>query len=240
MESNIKIATSVSIRYYVTALITFFVYLSLTVVATGAFTEVNGYTAYNEENNQALYHYYYADGEDTKLAEYEKQGIKVSTVPLRSAVSGGGKIFTDLTGQAIGGLILIGFIYSILYKLGDGDANLAQFNHKKLDKFRGLKIGTLAVVPSFIAWLVAVIAKAGVISGSWYSLFRFMSYQTFALVNVIFGQSTSTTDNISWAQLFLGLTVLIVPPVIAQISYMMGYKRINLSLMLFFKKDRKI
>lgn len=240
MESNVKIAASISIRYYVAALITFFVYLSLTVVATGAFTEVNGYTAYSEENNEVLYHYYYADGEDTKLAEYEAQGIKVSTVPLRSEVSGGAKIFTDLTGQLIGGLVLIGFIYSALYKLGDGDANLAQFNHKKLDKLRGFKIGLLAVVPSFAAWLIAVIAKAGVISGSWYSLFRFMSYQTFALVNAIFGQSTSTTDVISWGKLLLGLTVLAVPPIIAQICYMLGYKRINLTSMLFVKKDRKV
>lgn len=240
MESNIKIAASNSIRYYVAALITFFVYLSLTVVATGAFTEVNGYTAYNAEKNEVLYHYYYADGEDTKRAEYEAQGIEVSTVPLRSEVSGGAKIFTDLTGQVIGGLVMIGFIYSSLYKLGDSDANLAQFNHKVLDKLRGLKIGLLMVVPSFVAWIIAVIAKVGLISGSWYSLFRFMSYQTFTLINVIFGQQSSTTDVITWAQLFLGLTVLAVPPIIAEICYIMGYKRVNLTSKLFVKKDRKI
>lgn len=240
MKSNIKIATSISIRYYVAALITFFVYLSLTVVATGAFTEINGYTAYNAETNEVLYDYYYSEGEDTKRVEYEKDGIEIGELPIRSKVSGGGKIFTDLTGQIIGGLVLIGFIYGSLYKLGDGDANLAQFNHIQLDKIRGLKIGILAVIPSFLAWLVAVIAKTGLISGNWYSLFRFMSYQTFTLINAIFGQSTSSTDFIGWGQLVLGLTVLAVPPIIAQICYMLGYKRINLSSMFFVKKDRKI
>lgn len=238
MESNYKIATSISIRYYVAALITFFVYLSVSVVATGAFTKVNGYTAYNTDSGELLYHYYYSEGEDNKLAEFEAQGIKVSTVPLRSEVSGGAKIFTDVTGQAIGGLVLIGFIYSAVYKLGDSDANLAQFNHKELDKLRGLKIGFLAVIPSFVAWLVAAIAKLGVISGSWYALFRFMSYQTFTLINAIFGQKTSTTDIISWGQLLIGLTVLLIPPIISQICYMMGYKRINLTSKLFVKKDR--
>lgn len=236
MSSNIKIATSVSIRYYITALITFFVYLSVNVVAVGAFTTVNGYMAVNAETNERLYDYYYSEGEDTKLAEYEAQGIEITTVPLRSSVSGGAKIFTDVSGQAIGGLILIGFIYSALYKLGDGDANLAQYDHITLDKLRGLKIGLLAMFPSFIAWLVAVVAKFGIIPGTWYSLFKFMSYQTFVLINEIFGKETTSTDAISWIQLVLGLTVLIIPPVISQICYMMGYKRINLTSKLFVKK----
>ncbi len=239
MDSNIKIAASNSIRYYISAIITFFVYLSLTVVATGAFTTVVGYTAYSADKNEVLYHYYYTDGEDTKRVEFEAEGIEVSTVPLRSEVSGGGKIFTDVTGQLIGGLVTIAFIYSSLYKLGDSDANLVNFNHKEPDKIRGLKIGLLAVVPSFIAWLVAVVAKFGVISGTWYSLFRFMSYQTFMLINAVFGQKTNSTDGISWLQLFLGLTVLVFPPVIAQISYTLGFKRINLFSKFIYKRDLK-
>lgn len=236
MESNYKIATSISIRYYVAALITFFVYLSVNVVAVGAFTTINGYMAVNAETNEHLYDYYYSEGEDTKRTEYEAQGIEVETVPLRSEVSGGGKIFTDVTGQTIGGIVLIGFIYSVVYKLGDGDANLAHFNHIKLDKLRGLKIGLFAMLPSFIAWLMAVIAKLGAIPGTWYSLFKFMSYQSFTLINVIFGKATTSTDTISWMQLVLGLTVMIIPPILSQICYMMGYKRINLTSKMFVKK----
>ncbi len=239
MRANIKIAASNSIRYYISAIITFFVYLSLTVVATGAFTSVVGYTAYSEENNEVLYHYYYSDGEDVRRTELEAEGIKISTVPLRSEVNGGGKIFTDVTGQVIGGLVTIAFIYSSLYKLGDSDANLVNFNHIAPDKIRGLKIGFLMVIPSFVAWLVAVIAKLGVISGSWYSLFRFMSYQTFTLINAIFGQKTSTTDNISWVQLLLGLTVLVFPPIISYISYNLGFKRIKLFEKFIYKRELK-
>lgn len=239
MESNSKIATSISIRYYVAALITFFVYLSVSVVAAGAFTEVNGYMAYNADTNEKLYEYYYSDGEDTERAVWEAKGIEVTTVPLRTEVTGGGKIFTDVAGQGIGGLILIGFIYGVLYKLGDSDANLVNFNHKTYDRWRGAKIGIYAMIPSFIAWLVMVVAKLGVIPGKWYMLFKFMSFQTFTLISAIFGQKTNTTDILGWGQIFLGLTVLLIPPIIAQICYTFGYKRINLTSKLFVKKEMK-
>ena len=238
METNLKIAVSCSIRYYVAALITFFVYLSLTVVAAGAFTEVEGYMAYNTETGEMLYNYYYSEGEDTKKAQYEAQGIEVSTMSLRSEVTGGAKIFTDTLGQLIGGVVTIGFIYSSLYKLGDSDANADAFGHRALDKIRGLKIGLMMVVPSVVAWLILVVAKAGVISGKWYSLFRFMSYQSFTLINAIFGQATASADAISWPQLYLGLIIVAIPPVIAQICYMLGYKRISFSNKLLYKKDR--
>ncbi len=238
METNVKLAISGSIRYYIAALITFFVYTSLIVVGTGAFTTVVGYMAYNTQTGEMLYNYYYSEGEDIKKAEYEAQGIEVSTMSLRSELSGGAKVFTDVLGQVIGGVVTVAFINSLLYKTGDRDANLVAFGHKQQDKIRGLKIGLLMIIPSFAAWLIAVVAKLGVIGSNWYSLFRFMSYQTFMLVNAIFGYKTASTDGISWVQLFLGLTIIVIPPIIAQISYTLGYKRIALPSNLFYKKDR--
>lgn len=238
MEANVKIAASCSIRYYVAALITFFVYLSLTVVAAGTFTEIEGYTAYNAETGDMLYNYYHSQGEDTQKAQYEAEGIEVSTMSIRSEVSGAAKVFTDGLGQLIGGAVAIAFIYSAMHKLGDSDANMVAFGHKPQDKIRGFKIGLLMVVPSFVAWLIVVIAKLGVINGKWYSLFRFMSYQSFTLINAIFGQSTTSTDALKWQQVFLGLVILLIPPIIAQICYILGYKRIGFSRNLLYKKDR--
>ena len=237
MGAIIKKAASCSIRYYICAIITFFVYFSLTVVATGFFTEVNGYTAYDAEKNEVLYHYYYEQGEDTLLAEYQAKGIEVSTVALRSTLQGGGKVFVDATGQLIGGLITGAFIYTSLWKLGDGDANLVAFGNAKHDSIKGLKIGALAVVPSFISWIIVVLAKTGAVPGGWFALYRFMNYQLFTLVNAIFGQSVNTTDMISWPQIFAGLSVLVFVPLVAQISYMLGFKRISLGESLIYKKN---
>lgn len=237
MGSIVKKAASCSIRYYISALITFFVYLSLTIFATGFFTEVNGYTAYDAENNEVLYHYYYEQGEDTLLAEYQAKGIEVSTVALRSTLQGGGKLFADFTSQLIGGLITVAFIYTALWKLGSSDANLVTYNHAEHDSIKGLKIGALAVVPSFVSWLVVVLAKEGIIPGGWFTLYRFMNYQVFTLVNAIFGQNVKTTDLIAWPQIFAGLSVLVFVPIIAQISYTLGYKHISLGESLIYKKN---
>ncbi len=243
MKKNSNIAVGLSIRYYVSAIITFFIYFSVTVIATGIFTTNIGYTAYSaSENNdtgknELLYHYYYEEGEDTKKAEFEAKGIEVSTVPLRSTLSGTPKAVTDIVSQIAGALITFGFIHNALWNLGAGDSNLINFGHMEFDRLRGAKIGLMAAIPGFVAWLVAVVAKSGLIGGKWFGLFRFLNYQAFLPFNTIFGQSTATTDLVSWTQIFLGVLLLLILPVFAEIFYILGFKKISFTKIIY-KKDK--
>ncbi len=242
-STNLKLAVSCGIRYILSAVITFFVYLSVTVVAIGFFTNNIGYTAYqvNETTNESkeLYRYYYADGEDTKLSEYQEQGISVTTVAIRSQLSGNPKLFTDILAQTIGAVVTVAFIGSVLRKVGDADANLVSLGHKKYDKFRGFKIGLVAAIPYAVAYLVAWMAKLRIVPGSWYALFRFMNYQVFMFINAVFGQSTSTAVDLSVLQMVLGSLTVIIIPVIAHIVYILGYKRISFGDRIMYKNNNR-
>lgn len=239
MESNGKYAVSCGIRYYISAIIAFFVYLSLVVVMTGAFTKVVGYTAYSADNNEVLYHYYYEDGEDTQKDEYAKQGIEVSTVALRSTLSGKPKFFAVAIAQCVAAAITLAFIHNSMWKLGNTDANLVNFSHISEDRLRGVKIGAMASLPGVIAYLLAVLAKFKVIPYSFIAVYRFLNYQFFALGNVFFGSSLTDYSNIGWGKLAGSACMLLILPLCAGIFYILGYKNISISENLIYKKDLK-
>ncbi len=241
MESNFKIAASCSVRYIISAIATFFIYLSLVVIMTGAFTSQVGYTAYNADTNEVLYHYYYEDGDDLKKADYEQQGINVSTVALRSTLQGKPKFFAVFTGQTVGLMLTLSFIHNVLWKVGDSDANLETFNHRDRDLLRGLKIGLCAGIPNVAAFLIAILARLNVLPGGVACIYRFINYQFFALGNVFFGYSLINYSDISWGLLLSSAVLMLLLPLICTIMYLLGHKHIIILDKLIYKnkKDMK-
>lgn len=236
MERNSHYAVKLGIRYLISAVIAFFVYLSIVVIFTGMFTKVVGYTAYNAESNEVLYHYYESEGEDLKKAEYEAQGIEVSTVDLRSTLSGKPQFFADFIGQTVAALIILSFAHSILWKLGDSDSNLVAFEHIAEDKLRGFKIGALATVPGAAAFLLAVIAKIGILPASVIALYRFVNYQFFTLGNLFFTRSLTDYSAVSWGRLLSSASIMLLLPIISGIMYILGYNHITLQKYIYKKK----
>ncbi len=237
-NKNIKSAVSCFIRYLVTTLITFFIYLSLTVIMVGFFTENVGYTVYSVENGTTteLYRYFYTDGEDVLYNTYESQGLQLTKVMTRSALEGTPKIVTNGITQVVGVIILYAFIHSVVWRLGDVDANLNATGNLKLDKFRGLKIGLIANIPIVLSYFILLLSKFNVLSGSWYSVYRFMNFAFFSFINVIFGQSTSSVQGASAGSIILGALLLIFIPLICHICYVLGYKRVTFFDRLVYKK----
>ncbi len=237
-NSNIKVAFSCSLRYIITALLTFFIYLSVTVIMVGLFTSNIGYTVFSIEDGKSteLYRYYYSEGEDTKYAEYEAQGLELQKVETRMGLSGTPKVVCDIITQVLGAVILFGFISNSLNKLGDSDRNLVLTGNMAEDKLRGLKIGLIANAPIYLSYAIFLIAKTGVISPNWYSLFRFLNFPQFMLINYLYGQSTSSAIDIPWSNAALGALTFVALPLFAYISYTLGYKRINLGERIIYKK----
>ncbi len=239
-NSNIKVAIGCAVRYIITALLTFFIYLSVTVVFVGLFTNNVGYTVYRIDDGKTteLYRYYYVDGEDTLYAEYEAQGLELQKVNTREGLSGKPKFFQDAITQVLGIVILFGFINNSLYKLGEADRNLVLTGNAAEDKFRGLKIGLLANLPIYLSYVVFLIAKAGIIKGGWYALFRFLNFPQFALINALYGQATSTAADITLTNALLGALTFVIIPLFATITYILGYKRINIAEKIVYKKKK--
>lgn len=239
MEKNSSYAVKLAVRYLISAVISFFLYLSVTVIMTGMFTNVVGYTAYNKETNEVLYHYYEENGPDTLKAEYEAKGIEVTTVNLRSSVSGKPQFFSDLICQIVTALITFAFVHGVLWRKGDSDENLVQFSHIEEDKLRGFKIGLLASIPNFAAFIIAVVAKLGYLSTSFMALYRFMNYQFFTIGNLCFSRVLTDYSAVSWGRLIASASIMIILPVLSGICYILGYKHISISEKLIYKTKKE-
>lgn len=236
--SNRAPAISCAIRYVVTALITFFIYISVTVIFVGLFYQSSGYTVYKIENEKPveLYRYYYSEGEDTKYSEYEQQGLELQKVETPTELKGTPKLVADALTQVAGLVVLFAFVHSAVWKIGDSDRNLIAQGNREIDKLRGIKIGLLANVPLYVSYLVFLVAKSGLISGEWYALFRFINFPVFTIINLLYGQSTSTADVIPWFNVICGAVILLILPLFAHIAYTLGLKRISITERLVYKK----
>lgn len=236
--TNGKVAVSCAVRYIITALLTFFIYLSVTVVMVGLFTQNIGYTVYSIEDGKTTeeYRYFYADGEDTRYAELEAKGLELQKVETRAALEGKPKFFCDAITQLLGAVILFAFLYKHLWRLGDSDRNLVITGNGIEDKLRGLKIGLIANIPIYLSYVIFLLAKSGILEGEWYAVFRFLNFPQFSLINALYGQATSTAVNISWTNAILGALTFVVIPLFTTVTYILGYKRINIGERLVYKK----
>ncbi|MBO5725886.1 MAG: hypothetical protein J6S00_02345 [Clostridia bacterium] len=237
MQKNIKVALSCWVRYMICAVLAFFIYLSISVLTVGTFTNVIGYEARNADTGETLYVYYYEDGEDLKIKEYEEQGIEVATLAVRDKLSGNPKFFTVLIAQLISLIIVFSFIYKHLWALGDSDANLVNFDRIKPNKFRGLIIGAFAIIPNVLSWFILIFAKFGIITDEVIHIFRFINYQMFSLVNLALGETTISVNDVTFGQIFLTLTIFLVLPLVAEVAYILGFKRIRLSEKIIYRKN---
>lgn len=237
-NSNLKVALSCSLRYIITALLTFFIYLSVTVIMVGLFTSNIGYTVFSVEDGKSteLYRYYYSEGEDTKYAQYEAQGLQLQKVETRMGLEGKPKVACDTITQILGAVILFGFISNTLKKLGDSDRNLVLTGNMTEDKLRGLKIGIIANAPIYLSYAIFLLAKANILSGNWYALFRFLNFPQFIIINSLYGQATSSAVGIPWSNVALGALTFIVLPLFSYIAYTLGYKRISIGEKIIYKK----
>lgn len=241
LSSNLKPAVSCAVRYLIAAVFTFFIYLSITIVFTGFFTTVDGYTVYDNDKKEdnILYHYYYADGEDTKYAEYEAQGYNLSKAGLRSELKGTPRFVSDLIVQLCGLAISFAFIHNILWKMGDSDANLCEFGHKVPDLLRGFKIGLLATVPNLIAYIISLLSVFGVIKNSIFFIYRFINYPMCIFFNLVYGKSQFTSGGVSVGGAVIGFIFVLILPIICGVCYILGFKRVRFAENILFVKNKK-
>lgn len=237
MQKNVKTALACWIRYTICAILAFFIYLSVSVITVGSFTDVIGYEARDSKTGETLYVYHYEDGEDTKAQEYKDKGIEIATLAIRNELAGTPKFFTVFISQLLALLMVVAFTHKRLWALGDSDANLVNFEHIKANKLRGLYIGLLAIIPNVISWLVVVASKLGIITDKVIYVFRLINYQLFSFINLLFGETTISTGDITWGAIILCLLIFTVLPIICFASYLLGFNRIRISEKLIYRKN---
>ncbi len=241
MKENMSAATKSFLSVLLVDFMSFFLFLSFTVIAVGVSTENIGYVAYavnSEGTSEELYTYYYSDGDDTRLEEYKAQGVEIKTQNIRSTVSDSVNNLVKIITFLFTLVMFFAMIYSSLWTRGDKDNNLAAFGHIKRDKFRGLKIGILADVPFLLLYLLLAANKIHEFIPSYSAVYRTFNYYMLPIVDAAFG-AAKTAGELSVGGFLLLLVTLLPLPLVCSFGYYCGNNEISLRDRFIYAKDKE-
>lgn len=245
----LKKGLRLSLSLIFVAVLSFFLSISMNVICSSVFTKETGYIAYiyEDEKGEKLveeYEYTYTDedgdgkddGVDIKFEEYQELGYYANVVKVRSSLTGVGKgVFLTVT-QIFNFILALAFASNSCYKLGDKESNLVRIGHIKEDKLKGLKIGLIGNIPFFIIFVLYVVMAFGWLPKFptvWYAQINSHFYPLIMIIN---GASQTVSQLRVWQFILLFMLQLVVP-LISTIAYILGYKEINLSEKLVYKKE---
>jgi len=241
MKELFKSGGSLFLKIIVINIMCVFLVMSFTMIFNAIFTENIGYyalgTTSEEEQAVELYQHYYADGEDTKLAEYEAQGYTLSKMDIRSELSKGQSISLNVISQLFCFLMLYSFIYPNIWHLGTKDSNLVNFKHMEEDLLKGFKIGLIAVAPVILCVLFLTLAPIKFATHFPVSVYKLCNSSLYSFISLITA-GKNTMGELSVLQVILLVLIQLVPAGISALAYFLGAKNISVSEKFIYKKNK--
>ncbi len=237
--TNLNLGLNILGKYIVCIVMCFFITFSFIAIFSMLTLDMVGYEAAvfeKEEDTEPKeqYIHYYSDGEDAKKAEYEDKGWIVVTREFAGEFAGSPYIVCHIVAQTVSLIIFIMVVPHTLYKQGRVDANAVSCSRMTEDKLRGLKAGLVPSVLSLASWVALLLAKLGIFPVG-LQVYSFANYHMFGYQKLIFGNVT-TAANIGTAGLILALVPTLLILVSCTLTYLMGYKDINLYEKAVYKK----
>jgi len=223
----------------VAGLMCFMLVITFNVLATGFFTKNIGYKVYGtpkgEEAQVELYTHYTADGEDLKKQEYIDKGYTLNEVAIRSEIEKSTGIIWDCITEVFLLFMAGVFVYNSIWNIGFKDYNLVHIGAKPEDKLKGLKIGAIVTIPSFILLTALTIGKMSFAKGVSVALYGFLNPHLYEAIYMITGGGVYFSE-LSALQIIAFYAMLGFVPLVAHIAYTLGYKSILVSEKFIYKK----
>ena len=235
-----KLSLNLLGKYLICLLMCFFTFFSFTAIFAMNTTpnvigqQVAVFETKESEEPIEEYAHYYENGEDTKKTDYEKKGYVVVTRDITGGLIGTPAIVSNTISQIISLVFFIIIVPRVLYKEGIADINRVACSRTYEDKFRGLKAGLPLALIQFISWVLLVLSKLGVFKLG-FTIYNFVNYHLYGYQKLIFSGIDSVKDIPVWA-LALALVPVVLTLLVCFITYLLGYKDINLYEKLVYKK----
>ena len=236
----------------VAVLISFFLCASINAICQAVFTDTIGYKAhvYAEDSDKLVdsweYKFYDPDGDgnyngtDEKKAKYEEENYIVQKTAIVTSLEGKGMMVYVVISQILCGILIISFAGSNVYKQGFKDSNLVRIGHVKQDKLKGFKIGLVANVPFFLLFGLLVACGLGLLPTLRVTLYGYLNSCFYPVIYLISGCSNATTAaDLNALQYVLLFVLQLIVPIISGIAYILGFKEINLTEKIVYKKGDK-
>lgn len=221
--NTVKTGLSLLVRYLACVIMSFVIYLSFAAVFTLTLTEVIGYDAYVTDSktgqSENVYTHYYANGEDTRKAEYEAMGVTVYTAELRSELTGAGSVLVFTAAQVVCLALFIALVSNRMYQLGIKDAEAFQERcvmHWLIPSFYPAAV-------NMAGFLLLVAGKLQYTGNHGLSIYRYVNYHLYGLQRLILGTGNNCTE-ISWLSVLLSIFPTVLTLSSCGILYEFGYR----------------
>lgn len=175
----------------------------------------------------------------TETTETTGTTAKIQTISIRSKLSPGAAFVEKLLCQLMMLALLISFPYSCLWERGDKDRNHVDFHHMEYDRWRGLRVGMMAAVPSLIVFVLLVCWKLGLLKQWYLIIYRWLNFCFLPYLDTIFGNFTVKAADASWLLLFGCFAIVAIIPLVSHIAYQLGYRHISISEKFIYKNSNK-
>ncbi len=250
-RDNWKIAGGCILRNIAATIMCFVMFASIYIIAMYLGTSQAGYVvmAVNEDTAETkmLYDFKFETDEngeqkvDTLYEQYEAEykdmvHWKLVKHPYQTDLSRPADLTVAILTQVLAFLIVFSMLYVKLWDRGDSDRNLVQFDRIRMDRFRGAKIGLLVDLPYAAIWLLLLLGKLEFLPRQMLVLFNLANFHLFSIVNAVTDGATMATE-VSWVGVLSLILTLVVFPVMCQISYTLGYRRISIKERLLYKRQ---
>ena len=226
----------------IVAILCFFIVVSFNAMKIGLFTKNIGYDMYLKTSEDAdpefLYTYYYEDGEDLKLKEYEDKKDNLVKYSIRSEIDKTPDIALSVVSQIFCVMMLVSFVYNDLWKAGNKDFEAKRIHGKDFSKLKGIYIGLIAILPSFIFLTFSLITKNSIMANLPVALFTYSNCYAFEIILAI-TKGTMHWADVNLLQALVCYAVLLITPIVCEISYIIGFKDISLGERLIYKNNKK-
>lgn len=158
---------------------------------------------------------------------------------IRSEIPAGTQLIFDIVAQVMMVILLLALPYSKLWLQGDKDSNAVHFGHMTEDKLRGLKVGLMAAIPSFVVYIILFLSKLGLVFPKFIYTYRLLNLSFLPIVNRTIGADVTLTTEVSWLSMLVLLLTVAAIPFICWLSYLLGYKHISVSEKLIYVDSQK-
>lgn len=129
----------------------------------------------------------------------------------------------------------VSFVYPVCYSAGDLDSPLVSAGHKKYSPLKGLWLGFTATSPLLLSSIVLIISRVSGIIPTFANYFKIFNSFYFPFLYTILPVDYSITE-ISYGNIFLGASVVLIIPLICMFAYMLGLSRFSFNEKILYKK----
>lgn len=128
-------------------------------------------------------------------------------------------------------------IYKAAWSTGGRDVNLANYNHIKLDKWRGFKVGLCANIPWIITGILMILSKYGLFY-NFMIPYKIINAEVWQLVSII--APSIFLPDLSYLQVYAVAACTLIPVLMMGVFYIMGIHRFAIFERIIYKnKDNK-